>query len=295
MTNENNLSSEKECLGIVKLDLKGSLPETVKRVEYGKKQESSPGEIVSGGETQSEIDTNMKQIMADFPDLFTDVTGKVQGPPIKIQVRKDAVPVIQPGRRIPLHYMDRLKSELKNMKDEDIIEGPIEIEEPGTFISNLVITDKKDSDRIRVTLDCQAVNKVIYPTHEPIPTSDELRHNLIASDRFSTLDMTNCFHQFEIEEKAKKLYAFRTPWGIFRYKRMVMGTSPASSEIQKRIRSIVQHLPNAMHIKDDILVHGIGKEHDVHLKNVLSTLHRKGVTLRPKKCHLGQPSVKWFG
>ena len=131
-------------LGIVKLDLKGSVPETVKKVQYEKKQEISPGEIVSGGETQSEIDANMKQIIADFPDLFTDVTGKVQGPPIKIQIRKDAVPVIQPGRRIPLHYMERLESELKKMKDEDIIEGPIEIEEPGTFISNLVITDKKD-------------------------------------------------------------------------------------------------------------------------------------------------------
>ena len=86
------------------------------------------------------------------------------------------------------------------MKSEDIIEGPLDIEEPGTFISNLVITDKKDnSGRIRVTLDCQAVNKAIYPTHEPIPSSEELRHKLKGSDIFSTIDMTNCYYQFEIE------------------------------------------------------------------------------------------------
>ena len=116
----------------------------------------------------------MKRLVEDFPKLFTDNTGKVKGPPIKIQIRKDAVPVIQPSRRIPLHYMERLESELKLMKDQDIIEGPINIEEPGTFISNLVITDKKDTDCIRVTLECQ--------------------EDLIGSDRFSTLDMTNCFH-----------------------------------------------------------------------------------------------------
>ena len=162
--------------------------------------------------------------------FFSDVTGKVKGAPIKIQVREDAIPVIQAPRRIPLHYMSRLESELKKMKSEDIIEGPLEIEEPGTFISNLVVTDKKDSDRIRVTLDCQAVNKVIYPTHEPIPSSDELRQKLKGSDRFSTLDMTNCYYQFQIEKDARKLFAFRSPWGIFRYKRMVMSTSPASSE-----------------------------------------------------------------
>ena len=114
--------------------------------------------------------------------------------------------------------MDRLEVELEKISKEDIIEGPSDEEEPGTFISNLVITDKKGTDQIRVTLDCQSVNKFIQPTHEPIPTSAELRHKLLGSDRFTKLDMTNCYYQFEIEEPARKLYAFRTPWGIYRYK-----------------------------------------------------------------------------
>ena len=58
------------------------------------------------------------------------------------------------------------------MHNEDIIEGPIDVEKPGPFIINLVITDKKGTDRIRVTLDCQAVNKEIYPTREPIPNKN---------------------------------------------------------------------------------------------------------------------------
>ena len=39
--------------------------------------------------------------------------------------------------------MDRLGAELKKMKSENIIEGPLNLEEPETFLSNLVITDKK--------------------------------------------------------------------------------------------------------------------------------------------------------
>ena len=133
------------------------------------------------------------------------------------------------------------------MVKDGVIEGPISTEEPGTFLSNLVITDKKNTNRIRVTLDCTSVNKVVYPTHEPIPTPEELRHKLKGSDRFSTLDMTNCYYQFEIEEDARKLFVFRTPWGIYRYKRMVMGTSPASSEIQKKIRETISQCENAIH------------------------------------------------
>ena len=94
------------------------------------------------------------------------------------------------------------------MLKDDIIEGPIKVEEPGTFLSNLVITRKKDTEKIRVTLDCQNVNQEIYATHEPIPTTEELRHKLMGSDRFSTIDMTNCYHQFVIEESARKLFSF---------------------------------------------------------------------------------------
>ena len=65
------------------------------------------------------------------------------------------------------------------MSMDDIIEEPLEIEEPGTYISNLVIMDKKwDPEKIRVTLDCQQVNTDVYQTHEPIPMSEELRHKL---------------------------------------------------------------------------------------------------------------------
>ena len=32
------------------------------------------------------------------------------------------------------------------MKRDDIIEGPIDIERPGTFLSNLVITEKKGTE-----------------------------------------------------------------------------------------------------------------------------------------------------
>ena len=58
--------------------------------------------------------------------------------------------------------------------NDDIIEGPISEELPGLFISNLVIPDKKNTDWFRVILDCQAVNKEMYITHEPIPTPEML-------------------------------------------------------------------------------------------------------------------------
>ena len=58
-----------------------------------------------------------------------------------------------------------------------MVEGPLEVEEDGTWVSNLVLTAKKwdtmekqpgDRIHIRGNLDCRPLNKVVYQTHEPI-------------------------------------------------------------------------------------------------------------------------------
>ena len=76
---------------------------------------------------------------------------------------------------------------------------------------------------------------------------------------------------------------------------MVMGTSPASSKIQKCIRETITTCENAINIKDDILIFSQGQDHDQHLKEVLTILQDKGLTLRHEKCFFGQPEVKCFG
>ena len=75
---------------------------------------------------------------------------------------------------------------------------------------------------------------------------------------------------------------------------MIMGTSPASSEIQKRVPERIKDCKNAISIKDDFIVHGKDNDHDKHLIKVLKTLSEKGLTLRKEKCSFGQPEVKWF-
>ena len=55
---------------------------------------------------------------------------------------------------------------------------------------------------------------------------------------------------------------YSTPWGLYKYNTMVMGVSIASSECHERIRLVVEGSEGVQQIKDDILVHGSGKEHD---------------------------------
>ena len=107
--------------------------------------------------------------------------------------------------------------------------------------------------------------------------------------------MRHCFHQFEIEEKARKLFTFRTSWGLFRYTRMVMGNSPASSECHRRVRTVLQGCDGVAQIKDDVLVFGTEEQHEGRLRAVLEKFKEAGLTLRKDKCKLGKTEVMWFG
>ena len=77
------------------------------------------------------------------------------------------------------------------MIEQDVIQGPLSEEEEGSWVSNLVITDKKwdgaqeegQRTQICTNLDLRPLNTFMYQTHEPIPTPEELRHNLAGSNK----------------------------------------------------------------------------------------------------------------
>ena len=73
-----------------------------------------------------------------------------------------------------------------------------------------------------------------------------------------------------------------------------MGTHSGSSELHEWIRVIIKGLEGVVQIKDDIVIHGKGKEHDEQLREFLARLWKHGLTLRVKKCKFRVAEVLWF-
>ena len=66
-----------------------------------------------------------------MPHLFSNKTGKYKGKPIPIQMPEDYYVDYKPERRIPFPYKETFFKEVGQMKEEDIIEGPLDFEEKG--------------------------------------------------------------------------------------------------------------------------------------------------------------------
>ena len=131
--------------------------------------------------------------------------------------------------------------------------------------------------------------------HFPIPTAEQLRYKFLESDRYSTLDMNHAFHQLELRDSSKDLFKFTTPYGLFRFNRLVMGAHGASAECHAKLSKILEGLEGTVRIKDDVCVHGVGREHGKRPLAVLLRFKEYGITLCRHKCRLGQPEVTWFG
>ena len=156
-------------LGIIQMNMKGTeqKEDGVARLEKLEKEPAVKTGIVSGGQTQREIDRKMESITDEFPDLFTGL-GRAKVEPVHIEVDPRVKPVQQKRRNIALHYVDRLREHLAELKREGVISGPLGPEWAKGWICNPVITGKKwDKEKIRVNLDTRTMKEAVKNIQVP--------------------------------------------------------------------------------------------------------------------------------
>ncbi|KAK3105801.1 hypothetical protein FSP39_006028 [Pinctada imbricata] len=234
-----------------------------------------------------------QNIEDDFPHLFKGI-GRLKNRQVKLHIDKDIQPVAQKARKTPFHLREKVKAEIDDLLKRDIIE---KVEgEPTPWVSPIVTPPKKDPGKIRLCVDMWEPNKAIRRDRHVLPTMEELIYDLNGAKVFSKLDLRCGYHQFELEKDSRYITTFSTHLGIYRYKRLNFRICSASEIFQETVRQVIQNIPGARNISDDILVYGKNrKEHDIALRRVLERLTEHGMTLNGEKCEFRQESVTFFG
>ena len=194
-------------------------------------------------------------IITQHPSVFHGL-GKMKTEPIQLHIKPNTSPVIQPPRPIPYHLNDTFDDAIHKMEADDVIEqhhGPV------TWLSNPVLVPKADGS-MSVTVDLRNLNKALLDIHLPIPRVDDIMLMFTGKSIFSKLDLKTAFYQLELSEDSLILTVFRAGDRLMLYKRLTMGTLPASGELNSRPRPIFANIPNAAVIQDDIVIATAGKE-----------------------------------
>jgi hypothetical protein len=161
----------------------------------------------------STCDQKIDQILHRHAKVFHGL-GKLKGEQVKLNIDTSYPPKAQPQRRIPFHVREKVTAELEQLENSDIIERVPE-SQPTPWVSPVVVVPKKDGG-VRLCVDMRQANSAINRVRHPIPTVDDIRLELNGAKWFSKLDLSQAYHQLELEENSRYITTFATHEGLFR-------------------------------------------------------------------------------
>nr|XP_039269965.1 uncharacterized protein LOC120344719 [Styela clava] len=130
----------------------------------------------------------------------------------------------------------------------------------------------------------RAANKAIKRVKHPMPTMDELIHDLNGCKVFSKLDLNQGYHQIELHPDSRYITTFSTHLGIHRHKRLNFGVNAATEKFQFIIEQVLQGLEGVKNISDDIYIFSKNDDgHEKHIRACLQRIKEKGLTLNKRK------------
>ena len=119
---------------------------------------------------------------------------------------------------------------------------------------------------------------------------------------FIVLHATSGFWQIELDDESSRLCTFNTPFGRYRFTRLLFGIKSAPEVFQRYISQMLEGIPGAQPIAgadsivDDILVWGTtGQEHDERLRQVLERARDYNLKLNRKKSQVRKDEVTYIG
>lgn len=254
------------------------------------RNESRLGNARGTGIKQLKKISTSAELKAAYPDQF-DKIGNFSGT-VKLFLKEDAQPFIDPPRKCSIHIKDKLKAELDKMVGQGVIR---KVEEHTDWCSSLTYVTKKDGS-LRICLNPQKLNASLRRCPHKIPTVEELNPEFAKAKIFSKLDAKAGYWSIHLHEDSQPLTTFQTPFGGYCWKCLPFGLSISQDLFQAKMDQILEGLRGVVSIADDIAVYGENEEeHDRNLINLMERAAEAGVVFNSEKCMIKQSSISFFG
>ena len=237
-------------------------------------------------------DPKIQDILKKYSTVFKG-QGKLNNQQVKLHIRDDIKPVMQPQRRIPYHVRKDVARELAKLEEQDIIEKVVD--QPTPWISPIVVTPKKDGGT-RICVDMREANKAIERERHTMPTLNDFKTEVNGAKYFSKLDLKQAYHQLELSPESRFITTFSTHEGLFQYKRLNYGTNSAAEIFQNVLQRNLSDIKGVKNIVDDIIIYGkTRKSHDEALENCLRRLESLNLKVKAEKCLFIQQEITFYG
>ena len=149
---------------------------------------------------------------------------------------------------------------------------------------------RKPNGSIRVCADfSKTINANSDLERYLLPTIEEIRTKLRGGKKFSTLDLSQAYHQLELDDASKVYTTINTHRGLYQYTRLPFGIHSAVSIFQRTMENLLGDIEGCVVYVDDNIITGKNdEEHKKCLEKVLKRLEDAGMCVNPEKIQLMQ-------
>lgn len=214
----------------------------------------------------------------------TTVTHRIQA--------GDAQPIKQRHRRVPPHIFQEFKRHVQDLVAQGVLK-----ESCSPWASPAVIVVKRDKS-VRFCCDYRKLNGVTLKDAYPLPRVEESLDALGKARLFSSLDLRAGYFQVAVHGEDQEKTAVTTPFSLFQLTRIPFGLCNAPATFQRLMGVVLSDLAFDVLLiyLDDVLVFSYDFDsHCQKLDLVFTRLEEHGLKLKPSKCFLLKPEVKFLG
>ena len=166
----------------------------------------------------------------------------------------------------------------------------------GSRGSCYVISEENNKTETETETDPKDLNQAIKRNQWYSRTIDDILPELADSKYFSLLDAKSGYWHVPLDRESGLLTTFNTPWGKYRWLRLLFGLRIAGDVFQERIDRVLRSVLNSVGIADDILCHGNEETtHDTAVITLLETARANNLTFNPNKFVFRSQDCAFFG
>jgi len=186
--------------------------------------------------------------------------------------------------------------ELDSFLEENLQSGHIHPSK-SPFASAFFFVKKKDR-RLRPVQDYHQLNVITLKNRYPLPLISELINKLKGAKYFTKLDVCWGYNNVRIKEGDEWKAAFHTNQGLFEPLIMFFGLTNSPATFQNMMNDVFRDLIFAgkmlIYLDDILIFTKTLEEHHQIVHQVLFTLRRHKLYLKPEKCDFMQTGIKYL-